>query len=99
MLGSITTFESRRIFRDRLISIEHAQLFDSIVVDTFGQQSAVDVFAPIAGAFLWHSSAAVMGKPIELTQRQAYITQLAKSVKRYGRFLKYIFQSITLLSF
>jgi hypothetical protein len=77
-------FEARRIFRDRLISLEHSQLFDTILFDTFGQQSSSDIFAPISGAFLWHSIAAVMGKPMELTQKQTYAIQLAKSVKRYG---------------
>lgn len=79
----MSAFEARRIFRDRLINFEHCQLFDNILADTFGSDSG-QVFAPISGAFLWNSTAAVMGKPMEQTERQAYHTQLAKNVKRYG---------------
>jgi dynein heavy chain 2 len=86
LLGHVSAFEARRIFRDRLINIEHCQLFDNILVDTFGSDPT-HVFAPIQGAFLWNSAAAVMGKPMERTERQAYQTQLAKNVKRYGKFL------------
>ncbi|KAI6195343.1 Cytoplasmic dynein 2 heavy chain 1 [Aphelenchoides besseyi] len=82
LLPAVSVFEGKRIFGDRFINAEHRQHFDSIINEVFPtQQIAEQIFVPIPGAFLWHTS--VMGKPMEQSERRAYVQHLTKCVNRY----------------